>query len=430
MTVFLVTSAGVQTLTQDEGATIAILPGADIALHKVSIIATQPRERLDEARMLATDLAAQPIDDLHVVIGPPDTDGLSWLAIIDRELMQEHLAQLHAEGITPDHIIPAALTIPCETSVTLDGLTLVHEKEVAGAVAPEFAALLANPKRPAAQSYNPLPLAISVPLDLLQGSFAPRRTWWKEKGFRLQAGLLIAVLLLLIAAPYGLSQVRSSATTRELDQNVVTLAEQTLPEQAPFADAAQAATRLAITRRAHEAGEVGPRLSFLAHELSSVPGGRITLAERLPTGELRLVLGGSATAINTLSQRLDHGPFVLNSSGTAITLGERKENTPVGQSRQEIAAARLQQARQDAAIISTSQPYQPMPASELLDILTNAGLEDAELSASGEIQVPAAKATSLLPLILEIERVGAGFQTLHLHPNDDQTITAILVPRS
>ena len=86
MTILLATEDGVRPLgdagADPSGATVAVIPGDDVALHHLTLAETDTRARLAEARMRATDLSAQPIEDLHVAVGPADADGASWVAVI------------------------------------------------------------------------------------------------------------------------------------------------------------------------------------------------------------------------------------------------------------------------------------------------------------------------------------------------------------
>ena len=84
MKLVLETADGVRALGDGEGDSdvlTAVLPGDDIALHRVQLIETGAADRLEEARMRAVDLAARPVEDLHVAVGPADMDGASWIAM-------------------------------------------------------------------------------------------------------------------------------------------------------------------------------------------------------------------------------------------------------------------------------------------------------------------------------------------------------------
>ena len=150
MKLVLETADGVRALGDGEGDSdvlTAVLPGDDIALHRVQLIETGAADRLEEARMRAVDLAARPVEDLHVAVGPADMDGASWIAIIDRARMQGHLEHLQAAGITPQHVVPAALLLPPADNgpslARLDDRLLLRTADLGGLVEPELAPAMA-----------------------------------------------------------------------------------------------------------------------------------------------------------------------------------------------------------------------------------------------------------------------------------------------
>ena len=119
MKLVLETAEGVRPLAdsgEEDGALVGVLPGGDIALHRLLLAETDARARHDEALMRVTDLAAQPVDELHVAVGPADEAGNSWVALIDRQRMADHLAHLKAAGTDPAHVVPAALLLSAPES--------------------------------------------------------------------------------------------------------------------------------------------------------------------------------------------------------------------------------------------------------------------------------------------------------------------------
>lgn len=436
MTMVLATADGLRPLgeTPDEAAVpIAVLPGDDIVLHRLTLLETAPRRRLEEARMRATDLAARPIDELHVAVGPADADGASWIAVMDRERMAGHLAVLKASGAEPKHVVPAALLLaPPDAGASLAQLedrVLLRTSEFAGLVEPELAADLLGPAwpgraRPLADFAPPAPE--TPPLDLMQGEFAPRLRWWRLRSFQIPAALLTLLLLLLLAAPSLIDRARGAATMAAYDEAIVELAATTLGTRP--ADAAAGAAALAAARREAEGDAVAARLSFAAAALEPLPGARL---ERAATdgNDLRLGLGGGAEAVNQAANGLLAGPFAARRNGADVVLGERRAGVAANDSALSAAMLRFVSARSDAAIVTArrARPAKPPAPAELATAFAAVGLGDAAVtpSATGTtIMVPAARATVLLPLLADLELRGARFSGLVLSRNDDETISA------
>lgn len=436
MTLLMATEDGVRTLGEpvagEPGATVAVIPGEDMALHRLTLLETDTRGRLAEARMRATDLSAQPIEDVHVAVGPADADGACWVGLIARDRMAGHLAHLKAAGAEPAHIVPAALLLePAAATPSMARFgdrVLLRTNEIAGLVEPSLASALTGSSQLGrflqlaefAPSQAPDPL----PLDLLQGDYAPRSRWWAERRFQLAAGLLGLLVVALLLAPALIQRARTSAAVAVLDRSVVELASQTLGKAPENAEAG--ADALAVARRTAEGGALGARLSYVTAIVETVPGARLESARLQPDGSLLLGLGGPADAINLMGQRMAGGAFAATASGTTLTMGDRlagraTSDTPLAQS-----MLRLVTARQDAALAGAAKARgAPMSADAVRAALVASGL--ASPGASGTpILVPSARATVLLPLLSDLEMKGARFTSAEISRNADQTISATL----
>jgi general secretion pathway protein L len=438
MTLLLATADGLKPLDEpvdDAQAPVAVLPGDDVALHRLLLLETAPKRRLEEARMRATDLAAQPIDALHVAVGPADADGASWVALIDRERMAAHLAFLAASGARPAQLVPAALLLAPPAAgaalARLDDRVLLRTPELAGLVEPALAADLLGPAWPgraaALPDFAPDP-PDPLPLDLLQGEFAPRLRWWRSRRFQIPAALLTLLLVLLLAAPLLIERARAAATIAAYDEAVVELAATALGARP--ADAAAGAAQLAAARRAAEGSAVGARLSHAAGRLEPIPGARLDAAATKGAA-LELTLGGPADAVNGAAAALAAGPFEATRNGTEVTLGERRAGIAATPSPLSAAMLRFVAARQDAAIVTArgARPAAPPTPAELAAAFAAVGLGDAAIApapAGTTIAVPAARATVLLPLLADLELRGATFTTLTLARNQDETVAAAL----
>jgi general secretion pathway protein L len=436
MTLLLATEDGILALgdapADASGVTIAVIPGDDVALHRLTLLETDARARLAEARMRATDLAAEPIEDLHVAVGPADAEGASWVGLIARERMAGHLSHLKASGTAPAHVIPAALLLEPATAAPsmarFGDRVLLRTTDIAGLVEPSLASALTGTSQLGrflqlgefAPGTTPDPL----PLDLLQGEYAPRRRWWAERRFQIPAALISLLVLALLLAPALIDRARTAAAVAVLDRAVVDLATQTLGS-AP-ADAEAGAKALATARKAAEGGALGARLSFASSIVETIPGARLDSARLQPDGSLLIGLGGPADAIKQVGQRMAGGAFLATASGTNLTLGDRQAGRATKDTALSRAMLRLVTARQDAALGGAARARgTPMPAEAVRSSLVAAGLA-APGPAGTPIAVPSARSTVLLPLLSDLEMKGARFNAAELTRNADQTISARL----
>ena len=417
--------------TGGEAALVGVLPGDDIALHRLLLQETGEADRLEEARMRAIDLAAQPIEELHVAVGPAEADGASWVALIDRTRMAAHLEHFRATGALPRHLVPAALLLEApdlRPSMARfdDERLLLRTADFAGLVEPGLAPPLTGnafaPRLPQLPEFQPEAPA-TLPLDLLQGEFAPRVKWWASRRFQISAALLTLLLLLALAAPALISRARGAASIAGYDQGVVELAAQTMGQRPESAEAGAAA--LATARRTADGAALSARLSFAASAVEAIPGARLEQATLHPDGRLELTLGGPADAVNQLSARLLAGPFAAEGSGLAMTLGERRAGVAASNTGLSVAMLRFVNARQDAAIVQLRKGIGPLPPAAIGPAFAAAGLADARVSPTS-ISVPAARGTALLPLIADLELKGARFRSASITRNQDATLKAEL----
>ncbi len=440
MTLALLTAEGLEPLTPAEAGDrlTAVLGSDDVALHRVQLSATTPRERLAEARMRAVDLAARPVEELHVALGPPLPDGSAWIAIIAAERMEAWTALVEAAGRPVDGLVPAALLLdaPGEgaTMARIGEQVLLRTADAGGLVEPEIARLMlgtAIAPRPASLlPFAPAARPDPLPLDLRQGAFAPRLRWWTLGWVRIWAAILAALALLLALAPFAIDAARTRAAIAAHDEAVLQLAETTLGQRPASPSEAQQA--LAQARREAEGGALGARLSHAAATLEGVPGARLAAVRLSPDGRLVLTLAGPADAVNAARGALVVGPFEAEGEGTGVTLGDRRAPlggaTPLNE-----AQARFVAARMDAALIAGLRQRPPPPDRATIEAaLRAAGLVDASVTdapTGPRIRVEAARATVLLPLLADLETRGMIVSAALLSANADATLAATVETR-
>lgn len=423
MRVFLAQDGAVAALRpgDPEAAAVGIIPGDDVALHRVWLSGGNARERRAEARMRASDLAAQPLDDLHLALAPAGDAGDWWLALIGRERMAAHLAAFAAAGVDPDHVVPAPLLLPAADSgvsaARLGDLCLLRGNDFAASVEPELAALLAPGTAPGA--FTP-EMTAPPPLDLRQGEFARRLRWWRLRWVQVAVAMLVLVALLLAALPAAMAHVRSRAAAAAEDQRIRDLAGHVLGR--PFADADAAARALSAARRRAEGSAVAPRLSLATALLAAAAPARLDRVELAPDGTLQLTLGGPAEAAGRAAAAFrDQRWFAAAVDGPVVRLGPRR----VPETRAGAAAA-------DAAIVSAArrarsgQADARPGADPVATALAAAGLLDAASvgreGAGTMITIPAARSQVLLPMLVDLEAAGMPIVALRLEAAADGTI--------
>ena len=418
-------------VTARNGAPVAVIAGADVVLHRLLLGETSVARRIGEARMRAVDLAAQPPEDLHVAVGPADADGASWVAITDRQRMAAHLAALTAAGHAPRHMVPAPLLLPDGGSATLGGLLLFRSGDNAGAVEPALAARLVPEAQQTALPFHLTPpVDTPLPVDLMQGEFSFRPRWWRDRGFRSKAALLVALALLLALAPALIGHRRTAEAIAGFDTGTVQVAHQVLGENAP-ADAAAAAAALTTARQQAEGAAIGARFTLLAREIERLPQAHLAAAT-FSDGQLHITLAGPADAINSLAPRLAAGPFTVERNGIDLRLGDRRTLMAQGGTPVVLARQRLVGAGADAAIVAAlrKRPALSGPgqlAGHTRALLAAAGLGAAMVSetASGvAVTLPAVRSQTLLPLLADLEAAGARFTSLSVQPHDDNSLSA------
>lgn len=443
MTLLLAVPEGVEALGADIPQTepVGVIPGDDVALHRIHLIETSPRRRAAEARMRATDLAAQPIEELHVALGEPEPDGACWLALIDRERMAGHLAHFRTAGVDPVAIVPAALLLPPPKEDAVDGvsaaslgpLTVVRGHDFAASVEPELAATLA----PGVCAPAPLRSGALAPatLDLRQGAFAPPIKWWTLRWVRVSGALLVTLALVLAMVPMLIEQRRATDLIASHDEMTMSLAERALGTRPT--DAAAAATALHTARLQTEQSAVAPRLALAARILDDNPATRLAGVSLQPDGTLALTLGGPADAIEAATAAFHaQQAFQVEARGLQVRLGSRREpSVPVDASALGVAEGQVIRARHDAAILLAHRRNAPAgngqtdPVQIARAALSAAGLVDIDVRAENgaTLALPAVRSAILLPMLADIEARGGRVQRLEITPNRDLNVAAEMV---
>jgi hypothetical protein len=419
----LATADGLVPLKDDgeEGPRIAVLPAADVVLHRIRLAGTSVRERRAEAEALAETLSATPASDLHVALGPNEEDGSCWMALADRTSLAEQLKRLEAETPSPDLVVPAVLLVPPggagmerPASANLGDLTLVRSADWAGAMEPALAAHLGatGPHLPF------VPGAVTGLFDLRQGRLAVSRPFWTERWFQWGAGLMLLLGLLLASVPPVAGKLRERFETEALDAATVEMASRALGRSQPDAVAAERAVRVGASPP-----PVAPRLAALLAALE--PRADASLAALALEGDqIAIGLDGSAQAINAVARTLSSGPYPARQDGDMIRMGAAA-SAEARDARSRFEAVRVAAplaARRRAASAAK-------PAVALQAHLASAGLTDARAEPAGagaRVLLPAVRAQLLLPLLGRIESDGLRVTGLSVKRNADPSLAVVL----
>ena len=237
-----------------QSETIAVVPGAQVALHWVELPPLAPAQTAAAVRLLAADVSATALDATHVAIGDSRGDARRPLALVDNALMAGWLGDLAAAGIDPDRVVPDTLLLlppPEGVAVLADGdRWLVRGHERGFAAEPELAQLLIGdaiitplgPDDWAAQ----LPGALAMAgLDLRQGAFARPKRWRLDNGRLRRIALLALATFATLLATSAVSYLRHDLAAANAERELAEAARAVLPRDTVIADArAQVAASL------------------------------------------------------------------------------------------------------------------------------------------------------------------------------------------
>ena len=277
-------------------ALVAVAPAAGVALHLVELPRLAPAQARAAARSMAMDLSAAAPEDLHMVLGEPDSEGRRWLAIADLDAMTEWVGRLEAAGLGSAPILPAPLLLPRNSRMIWGELSLVHAPDCAFAAEPALAAMMLA-TLPPALAPETLGQGLAARLaglpDLRQDRFAVRPPWRPGRArLRRLAGLAAAAgLALLLAEVAGLWRHNRAADAMEaqLAREAAALLPAGTLLEAPVAQVQARLARLGA----------GPGLSGLLMPLmaalESRPGVALASLEHDPGQGLRALMEGAAS---------------------------------------------------------------------------------------------------------------------------------------
>ncbi len=309
--------------TGDPLRIVAAVPGDAVAIHAFEIPAgLAPAQAAAAARIMAAEVSAQPVSDMHVAVGRErEGETLRFAALVPALAMADWLGRLQAQGLDPDSLVPEPLLLapPEEGFRRYDRgeLPLYRGRHEAFSVEADLAALVirdAAVETIGDEAFEGgLADAVAAPaVDLRQGAFAKRRRWAIDCKRVRRMALVAAGILLLTLAIQVASIFRYTFAADALEAETAELAAGVLPGSGPVTDPArQLESRLA------ELGGGGAGFDALASGLfagiRATPNVQLTALIFDREGSLRAtVQGDTPAAFSALEQRIEASGFEVD----------------------------------------------------------------------------------------------------------------------
>jgi general secretion pathway protein L len=305
--------------------TTLVIPGTDVLARWIELPGATTAQANAAARFLLADMVASTPDSLHVAVARDEADGRRLVCVIDRSLLQAHLAGAKTYGVVPDQVIPDYLLLPAPE----DGSTLIaawgdrlllRGKELGASIESDVADLLLRGQRtthladPDAVVRVMATGAQQIPIDLLQQDFAPRvKDSWGSAPLRRIASLA-AVLLLSPLLLWGAELLRGEWAAVASEARTAEMA-RTLAADAPDPVAA-------VQGRMHALAANGTLLKSAAALFEGLEGLDGAELERMSWLADENVLSAtlvhnSAADITELARSVADAGFVLTEDGSA-----------------------------------------------------------------------------------------------------------------
>ncbi|SEM42537.1 general secretion pathway protein L [Sphingomonas gellani] len=228
-------------------AVIAVAPAEDVTLHWAELPSRSPAQAAAAARILVAEASAEPVGDLHVAVGEPDSGpGGRAVAVVSAGRMRDWLVQLAAIGVDPDAIVPASLLLPEPEQgfvrAAIAGRGLVRGASSGFADEPGFTELVTGGVAlvdldDEAREAGLIAATARPPLDLRQGAFARRRRFAIDWALVRRLVVLAGIALLLTLAVDVMRIVRLNLSADRAEMQADALARTGLPRGETVTDA-------------------------------------------------------------------------------------------------------------------------------------------------------------------------------------------------
>lgn len=302
------------------GTVVAAVPGEHVSLNWVDLPSgLAPAQAQAAARLLAADLSAGPVGDMHIAVGREEEAGRRSVALVPNSVMAGWLAGLHASGVEVEHVVPETLLLPPPPEgvarLARGAVSLYRGPQEAFAVEPALAGLILG-GRPVVEVGEEafeagLSEMLSPPLlDLRQGPFARRRQWRVERA-RLRRLALLALAIVAVTLLIQIANLfRHTFAADRLEAETRRVAASALPRAASLDDASGELGRRVEELRGGGAG-YGATASALFSAISATPNVELTAMSFGSDGTLRAtVQGDSPATLLALRGRIEDNDLV------------------------------------------------------------------------------------------------------------------------
>lgn len=312
----------------------AVVPGEAVTLHWLELPpGLSPAQAAGAARLMAAELSAQPIGDLHVTVGREAGEGgARCVGLVPMETMRSWLAALEDSGFDAERIVPETLLVPApaEGLATWDSgpLRLYRGGSEAFAAEPELGDILlggrtAVPVGAEAFAAGLAEALAQAPLDLRQGPFGRRRDWRVAPARARRLAVLAAALLLVSLTVQVAIIARYSFAADSADAETRRVAAAALPRSPGLSDPQKALTQRLAELRGGGAG-FRATAGALFEAVKATPNIELTSLAFSPDGVLRAtVQADSPAAIEALRQRVEAGGFAAEAAAPRSGGGRR-----------------------------------------------------------------------------------------------------------
>jgi general secretion pathway protein L len=305
---------------------VAVVPGEMTSLHWLEVPAgLAPAQAAAAARLMASEVSAQPLEQMHVAVGPAvDGSPLRAVALVPARVMAGWLSKLQEEGLDPDLVLPEPLLLrpPAEGFVRYDRREVPIYRGAADAFSlePDIAGIItasAPIEAVGAEAFEGgiFEAIARPPVNLRQGAFAKRRRWKIEWKLVRRLALLLAAILVVSFAIQVVSIWRYTYAADALEAEADRIAAGALPgrRSGPVTDApAQLEQELADLRGSGAGYAALASVMFAA--VRATPNAELSAILYDRDGSMRAtVMADSPATISALEQRIEANGFAVES---------------------------------------------------------------------------------------------------------------------
>ncbi|MGI4733324.1 MAG: type II secretion system protein GspL [Janthinobacterium lividum] len=281
------------------GELVAVPPADAVTLHWAQLPTRSTAQAAAAARLLAADVSAAPIGELHVAVGRAEAGEAAAeqpIGVVAAAQMRGWLAALAEAGVDPDRIVPAPMLLPRPdhgfVRGDVGGRSVVRGQASGFADEPLLTGFVTGDSPPVTLDAADLDRAIatglaSSALDLRQGAFARRRRAGIDWALLRRLGWLALAILTVTLAADLVRIARYDLAAAAAETRADALARSALPSGETVNDAdAQLDERLAALRGPGRGFTTAAAIVFAA--VRSVPGTEVTALDWSASGELRV----------------------------------------------------------------------------------------------------------------------------------------------